>query len=641
MVSEAGDVQSFLAQQHPFNHLTESQLEFVGTNVLVAFSKSGSEISISSTDQNEQLAGIIIVRSGSMEIRSHHGELIDRLSSGDYLVPEVLTVGEGHSPQVVVLEDCLYYELSNYAYQSLKSSSQEFSPEQVSSNRTAESTHQSASGDVNSTNQKTIQSTGQSTGQNTGQSPYLNQYIKETMSSSVVCAEHTISIREAAQLMTEHRITSLLIMASDKLVGIITDRDFRTRVLSKAVSDTKAISHVMTLNPMYIDEHSRLHDAQLKMMSAGIHHLPVLRDELPVGVISLSDILRANNIEPLSLAKGINSAATVDELSAAAEGVPGLVVKLIERDARAIEVGEIITSFADAITRRLLLLAEEKFGPPPCDYAWLAFGSQARQELMLGSDQDNALILPDGLSDKETSYFKEFCKFVNAGLDKCGMPYCPGEIMASNDKWRLSFSGWCERFSKWIEEPSPKALMFASIFFDMRHIAGDSQLTENLQKYVLSKARNNTIFLAFMSENSLLHSPPLGFFKAFVLENDGDHNHTLDLKIRGTIPIVDAARNYALSASVSELNTVARLKTIESLGLMSNEMAGSLVDAHEFIAGIRLHAQAKQYRQQIKVDNHLDPVQLSPLVRHQLKAAFHQVRIAQAAMKVRFSAGLL
>ncbi|MCW8933239.1 MAG: DUF294 nucleotidyltransferase-like domain-containing protein [Gammaproteobacteria bacterium] len=622
MVSEAGDVKSFLAQQHPFNHLTESLLDFVSTNIQVAFSKSGSEIPLSTTDKNEQLAGIIIVRSGSMEIRSHHGELIDRLSSGDYLIPEVLTDGEGHNPQVVVLEDCLYYELSNYAYQSLKSSSQEFS-----SLSSPEISNESDSAEDNN--------------QGSGQSTYLNQYIKETMSSSVVCAEQSISIRKAAQMMTEFRITSLLIMDSEKLVGIITDRDFRTRVLSKAVADTEEISHVMTPNPMCIDEHSRLHDAQLTMMSAGIHHLPVLRDEKPVGVISLSDVLRANNVEPLSLAKGIKSAASIKELSIAAKGVPGLVIKLIERNDRAVEVGEIITSFADAITRRLLLLAEEKFGPRPCDYAWLAFGSQARQELMLGSDQDNALILPDGIGDKEASYFKEFCEFVNAGLNECGMPYCPGEIMASNEKWRLSLSGWCECFSNWIEEPSPKALMFSSIFFDMRHIAGDSKLTENLQNYVLSRAEKNTIFLALMSGNSLLHSPPLGFFKTFVLENDGDHNHTLDLKIRGTIPIVDIARNYALSASVAEFNTVARLKAIKKLGIMSNEMADSLVDAHDFIAGIRLHAQAEQYRQQIKIDNHLDPVQLSPLVRHQLKAAFHQVREAQAAMKVRFSGGLL
>jgi len=629
MVSEAGDVQSFIAQQHPFNHLTDSQLDFVSNNILVAFSKSGSEIPLSVSDQNEQVAGIIIVRSGSLEIRTQNGELIDRLSSGDYFIPEVLTSGSERKPQVVVLEDCLYYELSSYIYQSLKSSSQDIAA--LSKPEQNPATHIGLDNSPDDTDKQN----------NIHQTDYLHLYIKESMSSSVVCAEHTVSIQKAAQLMTEHRITSLLIMDNNKLVGIITDRDFRTRVLSKALPVTEKISCVMTSNPMCIDENSRLHDAQLKMMSEGIHHLPVLQGDKPVGVISLSDILRANNIEPLSLARDINDAASVEALSIAASGVPDLVVKLIERDTRAVEVGEIITSFADAITRRLLVLAEEKFGKPPSEYAWLAFGSQARQELMLGSDQDNALILPDGLRDNEINYFKAFCEFVNDGLDKCGMPYCPGDIMAKNAKWRLSISDWRARFSKWIEEPSPKALMFASIFFDMRHIAGDSQLTESLQKYVLSRAKDNTIFLAFMSENSLLHSPPLGFFKTFVLENDGDHNHTLDLKIRGTIPIVDAARNYALSSGVTELNTIARLKSIEKLGLMSNEMASSLIDAHEFIAGIRLNAQAKQFKEQIKIDNHLDPIQLSPLVRHQLKAAFHQVRDAQAAMKVRFSGGIL
>jgi len=629
MVSEAGDVQSFIAQQHPFNHLTDSQLDLIGNNTLVAFSKSGAEIPISTTDQNSPIAGIIIVRSGSLEIRTQSGDLIDRLSSGDYLIPDVLTSDAEDKPHVVVLEDCLYYELSQYVFQSLKSSSQEIAA--VSRPENASSTYQeqeNSFSDIDKQNKK-------------HQTDYLHLQIKESMTSSVICAEHTVSIQEAAQIMTEHRITSLLIMDTNELVGIITDRDFRTRVLSKNISGNEKISSVMTSDPMCIDENSRLHDAQLKMMSEGIHHLPVLAGDKPVGVISLSDILRANNLEPLSLARDFNGAASVEDLSLAAQGIPDLVVKLIERDTRAVEVGEIITSFVDAITRRLLVLAEEKYGTPPGEYAWLAFGSQARQELMLGSDQDNALILPDDLSNEEMSYFRAFSEFVNDGLDKCGMPYCPGDIMAINDKWRLSISDWCACFSKWIEEPSPKALMFSSIFFDMRHIAGDSRLTEKLQKYVLARAKDNTIFLAFMSQNSLLHSPPLGFFKTFVLENDGDHNHTLDLKIRGTIPIVDAARNYALSSSISELNTVSRLKAIKKSGLMSNEMASSLIDAHEFIAGIRLHAQAKQFREQMKIDNHLDPIQLSPLVRHQLKAAFHQVRDAQAAMKVRFTGGIL
>jgi len=625
MVSESGDVQSFLALHPPFNHLSPDQLEFASANIFVAFSKSGNELQLAADTADRPAAGILVVRSGSLEIRSPQGVLIDRLSVGDYLVPGVLYADAANQPRVIVLEDCLYYELSDYAFQSLKNSSADIAA--LGANDTL------AAADA-------VQAEARHIHQITREN-YLNQYVRDTMSDKVVCAAPDTSIREAARLMKQHHISSLLIKDDKQLLGIITDRDFRTRVLAEGVADNVAIERVMTVAPMCIDVASRLHDAQLMMMAESIHHLPVLADGNPVGIITLSDILRKHNVEPLSLIRAFNYATTVDELSAAAAELPGMVVKLVERDARAVEVGQIITSLTDSMTRRLLTLAEMQFGPPPCDFAWLAFGSQARQEQVMGSDQDNGLLLPDDISDNDRAYFGEFAAFVNAGLDQCGMPFCPGEIMAQNEKWRLSLKDWKTCFATWIEEPSPKAVMHASIFFDMRHIAGNAELTQALHQYVLERAQSNTIFLALMCENALLHSPPLGFFKTFVLESDGDHNNTLELKKRGTIPVVDIARNYALSVGVPALNTIERLKAIEQTGAMSHEMAYSLIDAHEFIAGIRLDAQAREYRAQQTVDNYLDPTQLSPLVRHQLKDAFHLVREAQNAMKVRFNGGLL
>jgi len=625
MVSETDDVQSFIARHPPFNQLSDSQLEFASSSVYVAFSKSGSELDFSKSDDDHPV-GILIVRSGSLEVRTVQGVLIDRLSSGDYLVPEVLYAKQNDNPKIIVLEDCLYYELTKYAFQSLLAGNPEMAA-------LCDLDKTKSSSDTESQLHSNISRITEDT--------YLNQYVKDTMSTNVVCVDQSKTIQQAAQLMAEHRISSLLISSEQKLAGIITDRDFRTRVLSKGIAYTETLENVMTKNPMCMDVNSRLHDAQLKMMSEGIHHLPIVENGKPIGVISLSDILRANNIEPLSLIKDVSCATSVDELSRASRGVPDLVVKLIERDARAVEVGEIITSLADAMTRRLLELAEEKYGKPPCDYAWLAFGSQARQEQVLGSDQDNGLLFPDGISEDELQYFQAFSDFVNAGLNACGMPFCPGDIMAKNSKWRMSLTGWKQCFTRWIEEPSPKALMHSSIFFDMRHIAGNSNLTDALQDYMLKKAQSNTIFLALMCENSLLHSPPLGFFKTFVLESDGDHNQTLDLKKRGTIPIVDAARNFALSVGLRPLNTIKRLQEIEQAGAMSKEMAYSLIDAHEFIAGIRLAAQAREYRAEEEVDNYLDPKELSPLVRHQLKDAFNLVRDAQNAMKMRFSGGAI
>lgn len=630
MVSEKGDVQTFLALHPPFNHLSEKQLEYACGNIFVAFSKSGSELQLNNSAKDRYAVGMFIVRSGSMEIRTGQNVLLDRLSAGDYLIPGVLSRDTESSPRIIVLEDCLYYELTDHALQTLCAGSSEMAA-LCDENKTPLTQVKSDSAESVS-QQHVVQLT---------KDAYLTQHVKDTMSHSIVFADLKTTIREAAQLMKQHRVSSLLIKNGKDLVGIITDRDFRTRVLADGVADSESIEHVMTPAPMCIDVNSRLHDAQLIMMSEGVHHLPVVEDDNTVGIITPSDILRANNIEPLSLVRSINRATDIEQLSVAADGIPALVVRLIEHDARAVEVGKIITTLTDGITKRLLTLAEEKFGIPPCDYAWLAFGSQARQEQVLGSDQDNGLLLPDDISMKDANYFKEFAGFVNDGLDACGMPYCPGDIMAKNEKWRMSLKDWKICFAGWIEEPSPKAVMHSSIFFDMRHIAGKPALTRTLRAYVLKRAMKNTIFLAMMCENALLHSPPLGFFKTFVLESDGDHNNTLDLKKRGTIPIVDIARQYTLSAGLKPLNTIERLQAIEKAGEISKEMAFSLIDAHEFIAGIRLEAQGKQYRAGEKVDNHLDPKELSPLVRHQLRDAFHVVRDAQKAMKVKVGGGVL
>ncbi len=630
MVSEAGDVQTFLAQHPPFNHLSEKQLEFASNNIFVAFSKSGSELQSKQSAGDAYEVGMLIVRSGSLEVRTDKDVLIDRLSEGDYLIPGALTRDSDNKPHISVLEDCLYYELTDYAFQTLSAGSSEIA----------------ALGEDDKTRLTHVHSivTDSDLHQHADQlskDAYLTQKVKENMSTGVVSASPQTSIREAAQLMKKKHVSSLLIKDGNKLVGIITDRDLRTRVLAEGLSDQEKVEQVMTRSPMCVDVSSRLHDAQLKMMSEGVHHLPVMQDDDPVGIITPSDIMRANNIEPLSLVRAINRALNIEELALASEGIPALVVRLIERDVRAVEVGKIITTLADSTTRRLLVLSEQQFGKPPCEYAWLAFGSQARQEQVLGSDQDNGLLLPDDMSTGDAAYFEDFASFVNDGLDACGMPYCPGEIMAKNEKWRMTLEGWKARFAGWIEEPSPKAVMHSSIFFDMRHIAGKTELTKALRANVLERAKSNTIFLAMMCENALQHSPPLGFFKTFVLESDGDHNNTLELKKRGTIPIVDIARNYSLSAGLKPLNTIERLQAMEKAGVMSKEMAYSLIDAHEFIAGIRLEAQGKQFRAGVKVDNYMDPKDLSPLVRHQIKDAFHVVRDAQSAMKVRFGGGVI
>jgi len=626
MVSESSDIKSYLGQLALFQHLSLDAIDRLCEGVQTAFARTGEPLSFAETDL-KQLPGLVVIRSGSIEIRRANGELVDRLSDGEFLLPAAFHEPECQNYRVSILEDCLFYEIPRSTYQAVYQLERYFAylaDRQVMQLKAA----QDHPVPVRSPRANETRS-------------FLDQRVHETMARPAICATPDISIRDAAQLMSERNISSLLIADDGILTGIVTDRDMRRRVLAKGIDASASITEIMTREPHCIASSAPLHQAQLLMMASNIHHLPVLEGQRPVGLISLTDIVRANNIEPISLTGSIRHAADVNALRDIARRVPELVVALIKRDTRAVDVGEIISSVTDAITRRLLQLAEQQLGSAPCRYAWLAFGSQARQEQMLVSDQDNALILEDGSLPSADPYFERLAQLVNDGLHRCGVEVCPGGIMARNSQWRMELGQWLTTFKAWIEQPAPKALMHASIFFDLRHIGGDQTLTSTLQQDILRTAKGNTIFLALMCDNALKHSPPLGFFKMLVLETDGDHNKYLDLKKRGTIPIVDIARTYALSEGLDAITTNQRLAAIVEAGAMSQSLADSLIDAHEFIAGVRLHAQANHYDSAEPVDNRLDPTTLSALMRHQLKDAFYLVRQAQAAMKQRFGSGYL
>lgn len=213
--------------------------------------------------------------------------------------------------------------------------------------------------------------------------------------------------------------------------------------------------------------------------------------------------------------------------------------------------------------------------------------------------------------------------------------------MAMNEKWRQPISVWQGYFSQWIVTPEPKALMHASIFYDIRHVCGDRSLTTALAEHVSVEASKNSIFQAAMAENALQSRPPLGFFKQFVLEKDGAHRAVLDLKHRGTVPIVALARLYCLAEGIQAVNTEDRLSALEQAKALSSEQARNLSDAHEFIASLRLENQSQQVSAGEEVSNNLDPKDLSPLVRHQLKDAFAVVAESQRLLKMRFGHGSL
>ena len=289
--------------------------------------------------------------------------------------------------------------------------------------------------------------------------------------------------------------------------------------------------------------------------------------------------------------------------------------------------------------QQLLILAEEKFGSPPVPYCFISLGSMAREEQTLVTDQDNALILHDDYDPAlHAEYFEQLSTWVCQALDQCGYPLCEGDIMAQNPQWRLTLQQWQDQFQSWLEKPEPRALLNSNIFFDLDAVWGAETLAESLRSFIAEHAPQHKSFLACMARNALNRTPPLGFFKDFVVEPDGEYRNTINLKRRGTAPLTDVVRVHALATGSSAQNSFERLKDIERSGLLPEGKSRELADALEYLSITRMRHQAEALTQGRTPDNQLDPKDLSAFERRSLKAAFQVLDNAQKFLKFRYTA---
>lgn len=445
------------------------------------------------------------------------------------------------------------------------------------------------------------------------------------------------SIQQTAQLMREQRVSSVLIVDQGQLFGLVTDRDLRNRVVAEGLDIRRPVIDITTLAPLTVQAQQPVFEALLLMARNNIHHVPVRDGDAVVGMLTATDLNEQHSTSPVYLVSQIHKQHTLDGLVTAAARVGPMQRQLAGAQTSAYSTGHIVTAVTDAITTRLLQLAEARLGPPPVPYAWVAAGSQARNEQTAKSDQDNCLVLDNAYqAAQHGAYFEALAQEVNAGLDACGYVFCPGEMMARTDKWRQTQATWAEYFHRWTSVPEPMALMLTCVFFDLRLIHGEASLLDDLRRQVLAKTKANRIFLAHMVGNALKHRPALSLFGGISTIRSGEHRDTVDLKHSGIVPIVDLARIYALAGGHAAVNTSDRLAVAAESQEISTEAARSLRDALEFMASLRIQHQARQMADGQRADNHLAPEDLSHFERSQLKDAFSEVQSLQSVLASRY-----
>ncbi|SNY43427.1 cyclic nucleotide-binding protein [Arsukibacterium tuosuense] len=603
---EVAEVTTFLAGTTPFDQLDHAQLASLAGNISVYYCQNGETVQLSA----ERL---MIVRTGIFALYSDQQTLLTKLEEGDFYGYQLLLTGLSDDDKLLCEEDGLVYWLSADAFHQLRYQYKNIDIffQRLFSRRL----HQYKAQQQNSR---------------------FTLKISDIVQARKIAISGEHSVQQAAALMTEKRVSSLLVEQEERLVGIITDRDLRSRVLAADLPAQTPVKQVMTAKPHTIDKHAYLFEAVQLMSRHNVHHLPVLDKQQSYSMITATDIIRSQQDHPVYLIGEIHRQTSVDGLEHCASQVSSLALTLGKQQVPAHEAGHIITTITDALTQRLIALAQHELGPPPCVFSWLAFGSQGRMDQSLNADQDNALLLEKEPVGEVAEYFAALADFVCQGLARCGIILCPGNIMASNSALRLSLKGWSGQFAKWVTSPTPDALLKSSIFFDLRVIEGSKGLFNALQQDILAKTTDNALFLYHLAQTALQRTAPLSFLRNFILEHDGKQKKGLDLKKRGISLITDIVRVYALSAGISEINTRQRLVQLANQGVMDSKDTQNLSDAFDVLAQLRWDKHQHDLTQGHDVSNLLDPNVLSGLQRHQLKDSLTVINDAQSSLKHRF-----
>ena len=616
MEIELVEIRDFLATHHPFDLLPKELLNQVPENLEIRYIRRGQCF----PPKDNRGKYLYQIRTGAIELKDAENNLTGKLGEGDIYTSECQLVEVSESSCHLALEDSLIYQLPCDFLKQLCDQSEEFNH------------HFEA--DLSQRLQKAAR---YSTREADVGLASMTIEIGDLINKSPVTLESTATIQQVARAMSEHNVSSMMLTENERLIGLLTDRDLRRRCVAKALDVTQPVTEIMTYDPITMNSDDLVLHALMTMTKEHINHLPVVDDNKIVGMLTASDFTRHSSANPAFMTSQIRKARSLEELRKTLLRLPDLQLTLANSNISARHIGETISCITDVLTIRLIEMAQKELGPEPVPFVWVAGGSQARHEQSSHSDQDNAMIISDRVTDKDMPYFAELAKRVCDGLDACGFVHCPGDAMAMNEKWCQPYSVWKKYFRDWIETPEPMALMLSSIFFDLRAVHGDMSLHKKLQNDMLKRTAKNTLFIAHMVTNALSHKPPVGFFRTFVLIHDGEHDNTFDIKHRGIVPITDIARVLALAEGINKVNTTERIEALSGTSSMSREMSLNLIDALEFIANLRIRHQAGQIRNNQPPDNYMPPDDLSSLERKHLKDSFSIIKDAQESLEKRYS----
>lgn len=635
-------VYEFLNQYPPFNLIQEEQLRVLAAQVRVLYLEPEQVL----FKQNDNAhAYFYVVRQGSVRLEQTEDvekpRLLDVCDEGDVFGVRALLAKKAYSSTATASEETLVYAIPIATFEPILNANAQvalYFAAGFASGGTAQ-------------RQPTMQDTnkarvGLRTQGGHMHLPSLDAVVKVGTAKELIYCTQGTSIRLAAQIMSDKNSSFIVVVDEQQHpIGIITDTDLRKQVVAGPVAIQDPVEQIMSKPVVAIAPEPTMADALIAMIRSKVKHLCITQDgsinSRATSVLTEHDLLLAQGNNPAVLITEIRQTKTIDSLPDIRNRAEELLQKYLEQEVNIAFVANIITEINDAIIVRALQHAEAILGVPPLRYCWLSIGSEGREEQLLRTDQDNALVFENRhvAEEKEAQgYFVKLAAIVNDVLVSCGFERCPADMMASNPQWCQPLHVWEQYFYHWIHEPTEDALLHSSIFFDYRPVYGDFSLSRQLTEYIYQHIQQEKIFLPYLAKHALQSPPPLSFFRNFIVERGGEHKNEFDIKLRAMTPLVDAARVLTLDNRIAgENNTFKRFERLAKLEPQNAELYKEAAMAYEIMMRFRALHGLRNHNS----GRYINPDQLNKLERQALRNTFKPISDIQELLQVRFQLNYL
>ncbi len=549
-------IADFLKAFPPFDQLPKKDLIMLSSEVTISYLEREKPVYQSGDLLHDKF---YIINKGAIALKKEVNsklQTVDRFDEGDIFGLRPLFASENYEISAITEEETILYGIPLSIFKPLITKNKEtvnFLIESFASN-TENPFSKDLHGSFNSDPLETLTF-----------SKELFELQSVRYTKKVITAQSKTKIKDIALLMSQNKIGSVIIENNDLPIGIVTDKDLRNKVITGLYGIEDAVEKIMNSPVLCYPKDLSISQAQLTMMKHNVSHLCITADGTPnskiIGIIAQHDLTVMKGSNPSVLMKAIKRSKSTKELKHIRKQIMLLLNGFMQQNIPLTQTSKIIFELNDATIKRVIERCIVKMEQePPVKFAWMSVGSQGRKEQLLHTDQDNAIVFETVDNERKEvvrDYFLTLAKKVNKRLDAIGFDFCPADMMAKNPKWCLTLDEWKEQFSQWTTNTGDDEILLCSIFLDYDITYGDASLTSELSDHIFKITKNNELFFSKLGASALRSASPLGFFRQFLVEQDGEYKDFFDLKKRAIMPIVDAGRLLALYYQVKNINNTA------------------------------------------------------------------------------------